>query len=373
MNLKLTSNYFLYFPANCIPIKGYNRSCIYDLNRKKEILIENEMYNFILRLNNINSDDLANFSKTEEEYLKFMYENDLLLKVPIELKNNFPAYDDSYHIAFHLNNSILDIDNNSTLENISIIESLGCLYIQLRILELIQFINLQKLKSQLENSSFRYIEIILDFCFFESELISTFQSIPQVMCIFLINSPPNARNDLINNNLDKVFFSPQKNFNNYLQNYQLFVVNNSLFNESQHFNTYLNKKIYITKDGVIQNVPESKISFGKLNSYSNLSDIITLINSDEFTVNWKVKKDLIDVCCHCEFRHMCVDSSPIINRKDGSMYREFECNYNPYISRWKDEEGYYSLKEIGVVCDFNTHSIDHEKINYINSIIWKET
>ncbi len=69
---------------------------------------------------------------------------------------------------------------------------------------------------------------------------------------------------------------------------------------------------------------------------------------------------------------MCVDNRLPYQRKDGSWYHKTECNYNPYICKWKDEEGYQAFEEIGVISNENGFSINHEKIAAINKILWEE-
>lgn len=95
------------------------------------------------------------------------------------------------------------------------------------------------------------------------------------------------------------------------------------------------------------------------------------VNSDN-TKLWNVHKELVDVCKDCEFRHMCVDNRLPYQRKDGSWYHKTECNYTPYICKWKDEKGYHTLEECGVISNEQGFSINHEKIASINELLWEE-
>jgi hypothetical protein len=60
---------------------------------------------------------------------------------------------------------------------------------------------------------------------------------------------------------------------------------------------------------------------------------------------------------------MCIGGRVPIQRKDGAWYHTSECCYNPYIAKWAGEEGYKSLKEVGVITNEMNTSFDIELIN----------
>jgi hypothetical protein len=66
---------------------------------------------------------------------------------------------------------------------------------------------------------------------------------------------------------------------------------------------------------------------------------------------------------------MCVDNRIPKQTKVGSWYYETECNYNPYISKWKGEGGYKTLIECGIVSNENGFKINHKKLKQAFSII----
>jgi hypothetical protein len=68
---------------------------------------------------------------------------------------------------------------------------------------------------------------------------------------------------------------------------------------------------------------------------------------------------------------MCVDNRlPHQRQSDSKWYHKTECNYNPYIAKWKGEEGYRTLAECGVTSNEQGFSIDHERIAKINDELW---
>lgn len=51
---------------------------------------------------------------------------------------------------------------------------------------------------------------------------------------------------------------------------------------------------------------------------------------------WNISRDLIKVCCDCEYRYVCKDCRPI-SMENGKVYeRGNTCKYNPYERRWED-------------------------------------
>lgn len=79
-------------------------------------------------------------------------------------------------------------------------------------------------------------------------------------------------------------------------------------------------------------------------------------------------KDQIEVCSDCEFRRICIDFRVPQKRADGSLWFRIECDYNPYIGKWKGEPGYLSLGECGLSATANGFSIDWEKLNHAKEI-----
>jgi hypothetical protein len=154
--------------------------------------------------------------------------------------------------------------------------------------------------------------------------------------------------------------------------YPKFVASFKLFTESQNFNTYFNKKLFIGENGEIKNAPESNKIYGYLKDMNSIIEMKNIILTSEFQKLWYLKKDNIDVCKDCEFRHICVDSRLPFKRNKNDWYHKNECNYNPYICKWVNEDGYQTLEECGVISNETGFSIDHEEIAKINADLWSE-
>lgn len=149
-----------------------------------------------------------------------------------------------------------------------------------------------------------------------------------------------------------------------------FAADQKLFIESQKQHTYFNRKLYIGKKGEIKNTEVCTKEFGSIADAKNIEALKSIIASAEFQQYWHVAKESCDVCKDCEFRHMCVDNRKPHQRKDGSWYHKEACDYNPYICKWKGEEGYRTLEDSGVISNQEGYQIDHEEIKKVNQEIW---
>lgn len=173
---------------------------------------------------------------------------------------------------------------------------------------------------------------------------------------------------LENNTEDKILFKGGKTIlflNKYIISNKLrFVVNLPYYLESLNYNSYVYKRLIIDSSGKIRfhiEEPQKKFNLKDFDNAKNLSSYLNLV---------KAKKDDTDICKHCEFRYICVDSRLPIQRNEREWYFETECNYNPYIAKWQNEDGYKTLSECGIQSDKNSFKINRKKLNAIHKEIW---
>jgi hypothetical protein len=147
-----------------------------------------------------------------------------------------------------------------------------------------------------------------------------------------------------------------------------FVNNISYYIECQNFNPATYKKLFLL-DGKAYVDPWYSIELNNLDS--DRQNVIDTLENGFFIYSSTKQKTAI--CCDCEYRNMCYDlKKPIWNKITKLWYHQTECNYNPYIAKWKGEEGYRTLAECGIISNENEFSIDHEKIAEINKELWGE-
>lgn len=102
--------------------------------------------------------------------------------------------------------------------------------------------------------------------------------------------------------------------------------------EGQNYNTCLNQKITIDKDGFIKNCPSMQSHFGHV-SNTTLEKVLTDPNFSKF---WNITKDKIHVCKDCEFRYICTDCRAYVEDPDDLYSKPLKCGYNPYTSEWSE-------------------------------------
>lgn len=147
---------------------------------------------------------------------------------------------------------------------------------------------------------------------------------------------------------------------------QLFVNSESFYNNAVHTNAYTYSKLLLDQRGALYNTvfKDDRITADQVQQ-AQPSDFSTLFGHSK----WYSKKDDTDVCAQCEFRYMCIDKRRPIQRANKEWYFEKECDYNPFIGKWKGDRGYQSLERCGVVSNGSGYISDSERISQVNSEI----
>lgn len=117
-----------------------------------------------------------------------------------------------------------------------------------------------------------------------------------------------------------------------------FSCNQQSYQEAKSFNSCLNNKISIDKDGFIKNCLSMSQSFGNINDNVPLE---SAIDHPKFKQYWRLTKDSIDVCKDCEFRYICTDcraytDQTSVNNDGLDVSKPLKCGYDPYTGHWND-------------------------------------
>jgi len=338
-------------------VKGYIRTCIYDLSRCEYDLIPNEI--FYKLKENINLEKELLYQKCDKEELKwvnFLLEKEYIYFIPSLFKNNFKDLDLTFKTSSIITNAVLDVVEYRIDLNINILEELNCKYLAIRFF--CKKPNANKiaafLKDFLENRTFNSIDVLINKSSSKQEI-----STKEYKAIFEELKTLNK--------LD--FFEDIKEKDGTNTFVPKFICNINSFIESNNHNLYFNKKIRISSSGEIFNGVETNMIHGKMDKLSK-EEVLNLVKLSKVTDLWNMNKDRIDVCKDCEFRYMCLDNRIPNKRIDGSLYYKSECSYNPYIAKWKNEDDFKNLFECGVVCNEKEFSIDFKRINFLNKRLW---
>lgn len=343
----------LKFYAETPVVKGFNRSCIYDLPRQKYDFVPNDVLKKIIELENKDKIFVeSQLDEVELSWLDLFIENEYCFYISKDFIDCFPKIDFTWKSPSKVTNAIVDISDLNTDFDFLELENLNCMHIVIRFEKINKIDGIFTfLKTKLNDLTFRSVEIII------------VQDIS--VKIKLYNSLKKRIEQEINiiSNVEVLRKKPTKLESRFRPN---FIIQISIFSEAQKNNLFFNRKLYIDSSGFIKNGIESDTKFFSLRKKT----IEETVDKPAFQKLWKTNKDKIDVCKDCEFRYMCVDNRIPIQREDDSLYFEKECAYNPYISLWDNDENFMSLEQIGIKLDKNGFDFDIVKIKKINEVIW---
>ncbi|MDR2906869.1 MAG: grasp-with-spasm system SPASM domain peptide maturase [Bacteroidales bacterium] len=359
-----------------IPVKGYTRSIIYDLPRRKVDFIPNDLY-FLIIQNDGNS--LAKITskykgaenkKVIESYFDFLFEKEYAFLADKTFAKNFPNINLEWDYPAQITNAIVDFSkskNNAIKKMLQVIENFGCRHVVLYLKESKQLEWVYLCATQ---SLFQSIEIWLDekdgntinfVINFLQDKQHRFVRINIVSSVLKTIKCSTSTIVTVNKNPFKeqlIFEAKTKNF----------IVNIDFFTEAQKHNPFFNRKLYIDKGGFVKNALEHQSSFGHV----LYDDIDKIIKSKKFQKYWTVSKDKIQVCKDCEFRYMCMDSRIPQKVANNQWLVLGECTYNPYIAKWKDEDGYVPVEACGTYTKASGFVPDAEKIAKLNQELWSD-
>jgi len=335
MKLDKTKHIILF--ENCQITKGYSRSLLVDFQRRKLEFIDNEISDILLlssRKYSIN-EIIKPFAIKEKniilEYFNFLLREEYAFLCTKEEVNFFTKIDLSWDYPAEITNCIIDFDKEPDdikpyLDLFGDLDKLGCENIQIRDYSGLPIKFYKSFLTHINKTIIHKIEILHKYIGKINIYMSLLKEYPRITELTLHSAPVKSYDkinitqsirqikQIITDNSDCGVISP-----NYI-NLRL-----EHFLESNNYNTCLNRKVSIDVNGSIKNCPSMNTSFGNISNTS----IIDVIKQDKFTILWDIKKDDINICKECEFRHICTDCRAFLG-KDINYEKPFKCNYNPH-------------------------------------------
>jgi len=342
----------------CIPVKGYNRSIIYDILRKDYFFIPNEYYKIL------DTNDFIQFHKIRnederQELINFLVQEEIIfeLSAPDQRKRFIPL-DRSLHTPNQFSNLVVhaNIDPNffdfiatEYLMNISIIAP----QLDANLLRTIEKINTLEI-----DGIYLYIESFNAELF--EEYCEAFSFNQLVFSVNFFNTSITEQTKLVSNIYYNFFEESFADYKSKLT-FDKLDINNEHFFEAYNYHSYYFGKIYIDAAGYVKNGLNNSASFGNVQSITK-AQFLNIISSTEFLELGNIKKNNTLVCKDCEFRYMCVDSRVPVKGSE-EWYHETECRYNPFISKWDDEPGYLNLSDAGITISASGSEINKKKLS----------
>jgi len=336
------SDYFLLY-ANCHVTKGIKRSLIVDTLRGRYYFIPNSMGKIIRLLKKKSIEEVKITLPTLEQFTFEEYLN-YLIKLELGFITNQPKSFPDIGISFEepclLNNCVFDVNKFSRydlIEGIKKIDSIGCSYLQIRSYD--DYLNYETIKEILQElhfSSFKSVYITTQFNNEDSSKILNLLDMNLRLSVLIFHSAP--FDEGIKKDYHHYYLVKEKIVDESccgIVNEDYFISNIKFYLESLKFNSCLNKKIGIDKNGFVKNCPSSKIIYGNINEIN----VEKLLCNSEFTETWKINKSQISICKICEFRNICQDcriyTKDNTNLDPNNFEKPLKCNYNPYNLSWE--------------------------------------
>lgn len=329
--------------ANCIPVKGANRSIICDVYRKRFDFIPNALFFILDKYSNLSIDEIKNKFKNKhdesiDEYFEFLLKNEYVFRIDKSEKKLFPKLDLQFESPSIITNCIIDINSNSNYSFKKVAKELISLltyHIEIRFFSDFTFAEISTILKNFDYAEFN-IHLVIKFNnSFTPKLIEELSTNYFVSSITIYDFPDNKIGLYKKLNPFNIYFNQKKEISEKECGVVLpsnFRINKELFTESQLFNSCLNRKVGIDVDGNIKNCPSMKTGFGNINNIS-ISDII---KKTSFKKIWNITKNQIETCKDCEFRYICTDCRAYTEKQHDLYSKPLKCGYSPYSNEWED-------------------------------------
>lgn len=347
--------------ANCIPIKGFSRSVICDLQNSIFTFIPNSLYDILQKYDGSYLEDVKKEYDPKhfniiDQYFEFLEENNFIFWT--DNVHNFPALDLEWDYPSKISNAILDYCSSSDYSIVNIINGLnklGVKNIQIRFFNIIKIKYIDTVLKNTQKKYIQHIELIIPYSdeFHTDRIQDICYNHPRINSIIIHSAPKNEviHTEGIFSNI--IFIQENINSKSHCGSISPHFFSSNIFHftEAQNYNTCLNRKISIDIDGSIKNCPSMPQSYGNIKD----TTLEEALKHPDFKKHWNINKDKIHVCKDCEFRYICTDCRAYVEDPEDIYSKPLKCGYNPYTGEWSEWSTnplkqnaiqYYSMEEL---------------------------
>lgn len=110
----MSQDYYKLF-ACCMPVRGYVRSAVYDIQRKDYCFVPNDLCDILINEKNVSLDELRlKYSEeTAEAYFNYLFEEEICFPCDKEDLELFPELNTQWHIPFEFETAIIDFKQDT--------------------------------------------------------------------------------------------------------------------------------------------------------------------------------------------------------------------------------------------------------------------
>ena len=346
---------------DCIVVKGFLRSVIYDLGRQRYYFIPHQLGDLIRNKKSLQQ--LMQFPKdeTEQDYATFLSAQEIAIRIPESQEKYFKPLSQSWSYPFGLMRCFLKIENDTPALQAILRKLQDASIYELNLV--VRSEQVDDVAQALEQFYFPGVNLFL-YTPADPEQIARLSHQYPALSFFVTGSEAPAVSDQYQPG-NNVQYRAQLPFGKAPGPDDMYVTI-SAFTETRLHNLFFNKAIFLKDDGYIYD-PSWKKSNREFLSY----DLEQIDQDAFFTTTWNADKNHTDICRSCEFRRMCND--PRVPQKRAGRdeyYHKSPCNYNPFIAKWRNEEGYLSQEELGTISNAAAYSHDLKKIRKAIAALW---
>lgn len=330
--MSITQGNYINLYNNCVITYGYRFCLIINLYTSTYMRLPSEIVRKLF--NGTSIEDIKNC-------LSHSFDNEIDRIIEIVMNNNFGYL--SEHFSYQpisleyaspslLTNSIVDVEEDSIslveLPNIiSQLNSCSCKYLLLRSFGDLSLDSFEYIVSCIEEFNGLSVQLLLKHVLFiDEDYIRKISNQHYLISRITIHTSHKEFKTKFDNT--QIHYTRSKFCDHTCCGFihpDYFSINIKSVSESLANNSCLNRKVGVDIYGRIKNCPSMK------NDYGNIIDqnIESVIKSKSFRSIWKLTKDSIDDCKHCEFRHICTDCRAFTNNSD-HLSKPSKCKYDPY-------------------------------------------
>lgn len=329
--------YFKLF-ANCILVKGHQRSSLCDLQRNQVVFIPEILLDLLKEDNAF----VVNSSLDADilEYVDLLVDSEygFLTDTPLL----FAEIDFGWKEPGLLSNAILDFGSSTSydyIHTISQLDEIGCKHLQIRCYESVQDIFVENILNFLVSIKSRILSVEFLLPYSESytkEYLTALIKKHKRVSVFYIHSSQVNEFIASESSMGHIMYVSDPVISHAscgIINPNYFSINIKTFTESQKHNTCLNRKISIDVNGEIKNCPSMTKSYGNIRD-TTLREAMEKLG---FKDVWYIHKDQIKICQDCEFRHICTDCRAYIQDPADIYSKPAKCSYDPYTATWGED------------------------------------
>lgn len=320
----MEKKYFRLF-SSCIPIKGKNKSLIYDLQRNDVYEISNNFCEVIPIIESNKIEDIQNENPILVNFLKKLVNDEIGFFC--DDPTQFPKLSNKWEIPNIIRNSIIEISAESHHDFEKVFSDLNKLLCR-NILLLFRYAPTEKIIKEILEEATRenitYIEIWAQNFIKTKKITGEFKNLRKIVFINSKKKREKKENSCI------IKYSAYKSFEELCEKTPLkYYATTNFYNESLKFNSCLNRKLSIDKNRKIKNCPFLNFNFGDYNE----NNILKIVNSEEFQKLWYINKDKINECKECQYRYICPDCRAFTKNNQFDNKPRF-CSFDTHTAKY---------------------------------------